>query len=138
MNNRKSPLNTGRVWCGIRPIYGNIKTVWDCQVFMMQQSSFYSNLLEVEQKCTQGDTDSPVIFNIIIDAVPRRYIQDAGYGLSQSFFYADDGLIQYIYIDPITFKWDLDAIINLFEKLFLHTNETNKCMVRRYHQHQQH
>ena len=46
-----------------------IRKVWDSQRFFLRQSGFYSEEIVVERGCTQGDTDSPIIFNIIVDAV---------------------------------------------------------------------
>ena len=46
-----------------------VKTVWDQQTFYLRQSGFYSDGISVDRGCTQGDTDSPIIFNLIVDAV---------------------------------------------------------------------
>ena len=86
--------------------------------------------MEVDRGCTQGDTDSPVIFNIIVDAVLRRWKEDEEYGQSLALFYADDGLLDSD--DPRKLQLDLDIIIKLFEKVGLRTNEEKtKFMVFR-------
>ena len=48
-----------------------VKSVWEKQRFVLCQAGFYSDPLQVERGCTQGDTDSPIIFNIIVDSVLR-------------------------------------------------------------------
>jgi DNA replication initiation complex subunit (GINS family) len=59
---------------GVGPnILRYIRIIWERQVFVLRQSGFYSDPLDVDRGCTQGDTDSPIIFNIIIDAVLRRW-----------------------------------------------------------------
>ena len=39
--------------------------------FMLRQSQFYSNSVDIGRGCTQGDTNSPIIFSSIIDVVIR-------------------------------------------------------------------
>ena len=70
-----------------------IYDIWDKQIFVLRQASFYSDSIEVDRGCTQGDVDSPIIFNIIIGAVLRAWKASEGFGKSDSCFYADDGLI---------------------------------------------
>lgn len=107
-----------------------IKIVWDKQNFMLRQSGFYSDPFDVSRGCTQGDTDSPIIFNIIIDAVLRQWMSDKDFGSSTAMFYADDGLIEHT--EPAVLQKDMDLIIKLFEQLGLRTNETKtKYMVVR-------
>ena len=48
-----------------------MKSVWKSQLFVLRQGGFYSDLLEVNRECTQGDTNSSIILNLIIDAVLR-------------------------------------------------------------------
>ena len=47
--------------------------MWESQKFVLKQSGFFSDPIEVERGCTQGDTDSSIIFNLIIDAVLRAW-----------------------------------------------------------------
>ena len=72
-----------------------ITKVWESQEFVLKQAGFYSDPFQVNRGCTQGDTDSPIIFNLIIDAVIRSWKNDRAYGGSLAFFYADDGLIEH-------------------------------------------
>ena len=46
-----------------------INRVWEEQFFVLRQGGFYSNPVNSERGCMPGDTDSPIIFNLIIDAV---------------------------------------------------------------------
>ena len=64
--------------------------------------------------------DSPIIFNIIIDAVLWAWKASTGFGKSDSCFYADDGLIQHQ--NPTVLQSDLDCMINLFSKVGLKPN----------------
>ena len=58
---------------GVGPnILRYINIVWQRQRFFLRQEGFYSDQIEIERGCTQGDVDSPTIFNILIDAVLRR------------------------------------------------------------------
>ena len=55
---------------GVGPnIIRYILEVWEDQMFILRQASFYSEPIKVQRGCTQGDVDSPIIFNVIIDAV---------------------------------------------------------------------
>ena len=81
----------------------------------------YSKPINVEKGCTQGDVDSPIIFNIIIDAVLRSWKAEETYRGSEALFYVDDGLIENN--NNIKVQHDLDILIGLFEKMGLKTNE---------------
>ena len=71
-----------------------ISQIWDKQQFVFRQGSFYSNLVDVDRGCTQWNTDSPIIFKIIVDAVIRKWKSIEEYKISRSFFYVDDGLLK--------------------------------------------
>ena len=84
----------------------------------------------MDRGCTQGDTDSPIIFNIIVDGVLRSWKGNEAYEESDALFYADDGLMENT--DPEKLQKDMNRIIALFEKVGLRTNETKtKYMVFR-------
>ena len=107
-----------------------ISDIWDKQFFVLRQAQFYSDPIEVNRGCTQGDVDSPIIFNVIIDAVLRSWKASDGFGRSDACFYADDGLIQHR--DPKILQNDLDYMISLFGKVGLRPNATKtKFMVFR-------
>ena len=97
---------------------------------MLRQSGFYSETIDLERGCTQGDTDSPIIFNLIVDAVLRKWKSLAEFGKSRAYFYADNGLMEST--NPDTLQKDLDAMIGLFKEMGLNTNETkSKYMILR-------
>ena len=77
---------------GVGPrIQRYIKTIWDNQTFFLRQSGFYSEAINVDWGVTQGDTNSPIIFNLIVEAVLRFYGDDGG---TISSFCANDGLLE--------------------------------------------
>ena len=116
---------------GVGPNITNyIKEVWDNQLFLLRQASFYSKPIEVRRGCTQGDVDSPIIFNVIIDAVLRAWKKREGFQNSKACFYADDGLLEHN--DAILLQQDLDKIIDLFSKIGLQPNaQKTKFMIFR-------
>ena len=98
-----------------------VSTVWNNQNFILRRAGFYSEAIDVKRGCTQGDTNSPIIFNLIIDSVLRSWKKDGAYGGSRACFYADDGLIEHG-------RWknlqsDLDRMVRLFARVGLKANE---------------
>ena len=58
--------------CEVGPNLMNyIEKVWDNQCFTLRQDQFYSEGMSVDRGVTQGDINSPIIFNIIVDAMLR-------------------------------------------------------------------
>ena len=116
---------------GVGPNIRNyIHDIWDKQIFILRQAEFYSDPIEVDRGCTQGDVDSPIIFNIIIDAVLRTWKSSDDFSQSDSCFYADDGLIQHP--DPVALQKDLDNILELFGRMGLQPNaDKTKVMIFR-------
>ena len=57
-------------------------------------TDLYSEGIDVERGVTQGVIDSLIIFNILVDAVVRKFLEDTTNGKSNSSFYADDGRIE--------------------------------------------
>ena len=87
----------------------------------MRQAGFYSRPIKVERGCTQGDIDSPVIFNLIVDAVIRSAKEKGEHWGSILCFYADDGLVENV--DPEKLQLDLNKLVDLFKRVGLETNE---------------
>ena len=107
-----------------------IEKIWSDQEFILRQAGFYSEKINVERGCTQGDIDSPIIFNILIDAVLRNFFEDPLNRESESKFYADDGLIENE--NPKSLQKDIDILCNLFERVGLKTNtKKTKFMIIR-------
>ena len=73
--------------------------------------------IRVERGVTQGDVDSPIIFNLIIDVVLRRMKGDIDFGNLTMSFYADDGLVENS--DPRKLQRDMDEMVGLFAKFGL-------------------
>ena len=78
---------------------------------------------------TQGDPLSPTIFNVVVDAVVRHWVNMAleegekrgGEGRHQAaFFYADDGMVASS--EPRWLQWAFDALVSLFEQVGLRKN----------------
>ena len=116
---------------GVGPnIIRYIRNIWEDQEFFCKQGGFFSLGIKVERGATQGGVDSPIIFNLIIDAVIWKVKEDMDFGRSVMLFYADDGLIENS--DETALQRDVDAMVNLFAKFGLKANrEKTKFMVVR-------
>ena len=107
-----------------------IKGIWDEQKFILRQAGFYSEEIDVERGVTQGDIDSPIIFNILVDAVMRKFFEDPINRESTSIFYADDGRIENE--DYQKLQEDINMLCGLFERVGLKTNtKKTKFMIIR-------
>ena len=73
----------------------------------------------MEQGVTQGDTDSPIIFNIVVDAVIRHWKSKR---ITNSFyiFYVDDGAIKARNMEFL--KKDLQSLRKAFSSVGLQIN----------------
>ena len=119
--NRPRVLHIMRKY-GVGPnICRYVETVWNNQSFLLRQRGFYSEPFAVTRGCTQGDIDSPIIFNIIVDAVLRTWKNNTSSTNTRCCFYADDGLLENL--NPEELQKDLDDIIKLFERVGLRANE---------------
>jgi hypothetical protein len=74
----------------------------------------------------QGDIISPIIFNIVVDAVVQEWYFRMKDSKTQTLFYADDGCL--VGTDPIIVQQSLTLIVDLFDRLNLQLN-TNKTKV---------
>jgi hypothetical protein len=76
----------------------------------------------------QGDIISPIIFNVLVDAVIHEWYFRMGDNNTQMFFYADDGHLAGT--DPATIQKGLTLITELFECMNLHLNtDKTKAMI---------
>ena len=73
-----------------------METVQREQQFVLRQGGFNSNPIKVDRGCIQGDIDSPIMFNWLIDTVLRKWKSVQNREDSRACFYADDGLIENI------------------------------------------
>ena len=107
-----------------------INYIWEHQKYLLRQAQFYSESFDVFRGCMPGDTDSPVIFNVVIDAIIRTWKTQQEYQGSDTCFYVDDGIIQNM--DPKLLQKDLDEMLVLFKEMGLHPSATKtKFMVFR-------
>ena len=66
------------------------KHIWENQYFVLRQCGFYSEPISIDRGVTQGDTDSPIKFNLIVDAVIRKWkdiLKSEKYKSSKTKFY---------------------------------------------------
>ena len=107
-----------------------IRKIWENQTFILRQKGFYSKPISVQRGMTQGGIESPIIFNLIIDAVLRRLREEEDFGGSDLSFYADDGLLESE--EPRELQRDIDRAVELFGKFGLKANsQKTKYMVVR-------
>jgi hypothetical protein len=106
--------NTGRI----------IKKIWDGDTMVTKQSGFFGNPFRATRGVRQGDIMSPIIFNIICDAVIREWEaqlnQDNQSVQIRTQFYADDGLLSGE--DPLETQRALDIFTNIFAQVGLKMN----------------
>jgi Reverse transcriptase (RNA-dependent DNA polymerase) len=85
-----------------------------------RQGTFFGQPIKTERGVTQGDPLSPILFNILVDAVIRHTKHLLGTADGIILFYADDGLITST--DQQLLQQFLDTITELFANLGLHIN----------------
>jgi Reverse transcriptase (RNA-dependent DNA polymerase) len=97
-----------------------------------RQAGFYGNPIKSDRGVTQGDPLSPILFNILIDAIVRETKRIHGHHASNIIFYADDGLITGT--DPVQLQNYLNTMTTLFLKVGLQINsDKTKIMIARPH-----
>ena len=84
---------------GIGPhVRSIIRAVWDAELIIPKSGGYFGEPFHARRGVRQGDIISPVIFNIVVDAIVREWyaymnigtvIEDT-FGLETT-FYADDG-----------------------------------------------
>ena len=120
---------------------GLLRRFWAQQQVVAKQAGYYGDPFGATRGVTQGDIVSPVIFNIVADAVIRYWlasvtevpvesIDGVGFNVTAraALFYADDG-----YLASPDKKWLQDAVevlVELFSRVGLRTNtEKTKAMI---------
>ena len=95
--------------------------------------SYYRKGFKGERGVTQGDPLSPTIFNVVVDAVVRHWLQIATQEAERrgergregrhqaALFYADDGMIALS--DPRWLQWAFTVLVGLFDMVGLKTNQ---------------
>jgi retron-type reverse transcriptase len=86
-----------------------------------KQAGFYGKPIKSNRVVTQGDPLSPILFNIVVDAVVRE-ARRRHHTLNDlnTIFYADDGLISGSTKQHI--QTYLNTIVELFQLMGLQTN----------------
>jgi hypothetical protein len=106
---------------GIGPhIPSIIQAVWDLEMVVPKSGRYFGIPFPAWCGVPQGDIISPIIFNIIVDAVIHEWYFRMGDDNTQMFFYANDGCLAGT--DPATIQKGLTLIVELFKCMNLHLN----------------
>ena len=108
-----------------------IQTVWDDDCCVPKAGGFYGKPFSVGRGVRQGDGLSPIIFNIVEDAVIRAWMNETEPETRAELdvtFYADDGRLGSVFADRLQLA--LDSITTMFERVGLRMNaDKTKFMV---------
>jgi hypothetical protein len=112
-----------------------ICAVWDAELIIPKSGGYFGEPFHARRGVQQGDIISPVIFNIVVNAIVREWyacmnigtVIEGTFGLGTT-FYADDGRLSGT--DPVRLQQGLTIVADLFKRmgLCLNTNKT-KAMV---------
>ena len=99
-----------------------IRSIWDGDTMIPRQAGYYGKAFKARRGVRQGDIVSPLIFNIMVDAVVRnwRHVQQPHAIDDLALFYADDGMISGT--DPDTVQASLDLMTRDFRSIGLKMN----------------
>ena len=107
-----------------------VKSFWDGATLVCKASGCYGTPFKAKRGVTQGGPASPTIFNIMVDAILRKWERQLileGIPLGQvrvlvAIFYADDGLIAARNSKHL--QTAIDLLTALFDRVGLQTNTT--------------
>jgi len=107
------------VGCNLRRI---ISKIWEGDTMVPRQAGYFGKPFRAKRGVRQGDIISPLIFNIMVDAVVRhwRHTMRPDGTQEMAVFYADDGLLTGI--DPGRVQESMDMITKGFASLGLKMN----------------
>ena len=109
-----------------------LTTYWRRLTMLARAAGYYRTAFGGERGVTQGDLLSPTIFNVVVDAVVRHWMnglvdeaeakgETGREGRHQSaIFYADDGMV--ILSDPAWLQGAFTALVAIFDRVGLMTN----------------
>ena len=109
-----------------------LTTYWRRLTMVARAGGYYGEAFKGERGVTQGDPLSPTIFNVVVEAVVRHWIdgivdeaeekgETGREGRHQSaVFYADDGMV--VSSDPAWFQGAFSALVAIFNRVGLQTN----------------
>ena len=112
-----------------------LKTYWRRLTIVARAGGYYREAFKGARRVTQGDPLSPTIFNVVVDAVVRHWIdvlvaetaekgETGREGRHQSaVFYADDGVV--VSLDPAWLQGAFSALVAIFDRVGLRTNFGN-------------
>ena len=108
-----------------------IQSVWEWELLVPKSIDCFGNSFHAHWGVRQGDVISPVIFNIVVDAIIREWFVcvDASCltGLD-AFFYANDGHL--VGNNPDMLQEGLNIIVELFRRMGLEMNSNKtKAMI---------
>ena len=114
---------------GVGPrMLGLLNNFWNKLQLVPRQSGFYGAPISSDRGVTQGDPLSPIIFNVVVDAVVRELRATAALGTLSTLFYADDGWVAGLC--PLQVQQGVDTLENLFSRMGLVMNPTKtKAMI---------
>ena len=109
-----------------RNILSIIKRIWDMDTMVPKQAGFYGESFSAGRGVRQGDILSPMIFNIVVDAVIRESEVQISESRGQqrrtvdALFYADDGAL--MGEDAMEVQSSLDIYTKTFSRVGLKMN----------------
>ena len=128
---------------GVGPIaWRLLKTYWHRLTMVARSGGYYGEAFKGARGVTQGDPLSPTIFNVVVDAVIRHWIdglvtetaekgETGREGRHQlAVFYANDGMV--VSSDPAWLQGAFSALVAIFDRVGLQTS-VNKTVSMAFH-----
>jgi hypothetical protein len=118
---------------GVGPhIRSIIQAVLELEMVVPKSGGYFGTPFAAWHGVRQGDIISPIIFNIIVDAVIHEWYFRMDDDKTQMFLYADDGRLAGT--DPAIVQKGLTLIVELFKCMNLHLNtDKTKAMIMLAH-----
>jgi hypothetical protein len=105
-----------------------IQAVWDKELIVPKSGGYFGRPFPAWRGIRQGDVISPLIFNIVVDAIVREWYIRMGTNSTTTRFYADDGRLAGS--DPVAVQNGLTIFAELFKRMNLQLNtDKTKAMV---------